>query len=390
MKLPLWQIITGLGITQIIGWGTTYYAIGALSQSIEAETGWSKSLVFGAFSAALLLSATVSKLAGRTIDKHGAKHIMLLGSIMAAAGSLLFSVATIPTLYVIAWLILGVAMRLCTYDAAFTALSQVAGNRTRLSISYLSLFGGLASTAFWPLGHYLSSHYGWQNTFLIYAALHLFICAPLHYFLLSGRSVPTVHEAEVSETDVSGPDRTIPMFVFAGVLATNGFVFAAISAHVLKLFEDINLTPAHAVLLASFIGPAQVLSRIAEIVFGRHWKPSQLGLLAYGLLPVALATLIIGQFSLAAAVVFVLLYGMSNGLTTIAKGAYPLALFGRKNYGETIGTLTIPSLVLNSLAPLIMAYTLSAWGAHASFILCCAVGSLSLLGMIFLAKRYKA
>jgi hypothetical protein len=51
--LPLWIVICGLGITQIIGWGTTYYALGALSQDIAASTGWSKTPIFGAFSAAL-------------------------------------------------------------------------------------------------------------------------------------------------------------------------------------------------------------------------------------------------------------------------------------------------------------------------------------------------
>ena len=40
-RLPLWLVISGLGITQIIGWGTTYYALGALSQDIAATTGWS-------------------------------------------------------------------------------------------------------------------------------------------------------------------------------------------------------------------------------------------------------------------------------------------------------------------------------------------------------------
>ena len=55
-RLPLWLVICGLGITQIIGWGTTYYALGALSQDIAAATGWSTTLIFGAFSAALLLS----------------------------------------------------------------------------------------------------------------------------------------------------------------------------------------------------------------------------------------------------------------------------------------------------------------------------------------------
>ena len=41
------DVFRGLGISQIIGWGTTYYALGALSEDIARGTGWSQSLIFG-------------------------------------------------------------------------------------------------------------------------------------------------------------------------------------------------------------------------------------------------------------------------------------------------------------------------------------------------------
>ena len=59
--MALWRVITGLGITQIIGWGSTFYALGALSEDIANSEGWSKTLIFGAFSAALLLSGLISR-----------------------------------------------------------------------------------------------------------------------------------------------------------------------------------------------------------------------------------------------------------------------------------------------------------------------------------------
>ena len=59
--MPLWIVICGLGVTQIIGWGTTYYALGALSQEIAENPGWSTALIFGAFSASLLLSGLAQR-----------------------------------------------------------------------------------------------------------------------------------------------------------------------------------------------------------------------------------------------------------------------------------------------------------------------------------------
>ena len=87
--MPLWLVITGLGITQIIGWGTTYYALGALSEDIAQTTGWSKALIFGAFSAALLVSGAISPKAGRFVDRHGGRKLMMAGSLLAACGCLI-------------------------------------------------------------------------------------------------------------------------------------------------------------------------------------------------------------------------------------------------------------------------------------------------------------
>ena len=63
--------------------------------------------------------------------------------------------------------------------------SRAAG--ARRAISYLTLFGGLASTVFWPVSHYLSLGIGWAETLLVYAALHLVVCLPIHALVLRRR-----------------------------------------------------------------------------------------------------------------------------------------------------------------------------------------------------------
>ena len=198
--MPLWRVITALGITQIIGWGTTYYALGALSLDIAADRQWSKFLIFGAFSAALLISGFISRAAGRAIDDHGGRRVMAAGSCLAGLGCLILSAATEPWIYVLGWLVLGPAMRLILYDAAFPALAQVAREKSRRSISYLTLFGGLASTVFWPVSHVLSQEIGWRNTFLVYALLHLLLCLPLHLLVLSRSTIPDGHAEAGSAT----------------------------------------------------------------------------------------------------------------------------------------------------------------------------------------------
>lgn len=392
VTLPLWRIITGLGVTQIIGWGSTYYALGALSQDIAQSTGWSKTLIFGAFSAALLLSGLISRRAGHAMDIHGGRRMMAAGSVLSAMGCLMLGFASTPSAYVAGWLVLGLAMRLALYDAAFPALAQVAHGNARRAISYLTLFGGLASTVFWPLSHLLSANFGWQSAFLVYAALHVFICLPIHLTVLGNASNAMAVEASDHAADahepLQGRARLAAMSIFAVALALNGFVFSAISAHVVPLFEGLGFTATSAVTFAALIGPSQVASRLGEILLGRNLKAVHTGLIAIGLLPLALTVFAVGGFGPTAALAFALLYGMSNGLATIAKGAVPLALFGSKGYGLVMGTLAAPNLMLSALAPMLFSILLDRSGAQTGLLIALAIAALSACGMLVLARLH--
>ena len=273
------------------------------------------------------------------------------------------------------------------------SLAQVAREKSRRSISYLTLFGGLASTVFWPVSHVLSQEIGWRNAFLVYALLHLLLCLPLHLLVL-GRDEEhhTAADQELPESTavpfVTGADRNRAMIAFAAVLALNGVVFSAVSAHVVPLFEGLGFTAAAAVTLAALIGPSQVASRIGDILAG-HWvKTMTLGLIAVGLLPLALAIFAGAHFALWAALVFALLYGMSNGLMSIIKGIVPLSLFGRQGYGLVMGTLSTPQLILNAIAPTLFAIVLDQVGPRHGLHIAIFFALASFAAMAYLARKY--
>lgn len=317
---------------------------------------------------------------------------MAAGSLLCAVGLALMGLVPHPVTYVAGWLVLGVAMRLALYDAAFTSLTQIAGDGARRAISYLSLFGGFASTAFWPLSHVLSERFGWAEALCFYAALHLLVCLPIHLTVLrpSGQRSFAPAAADTGGPEpLSGAERRRAMILFALALALNGLVFSSISAHAVPLFEGLGFTGAEAVTFAALIGPSQVASRITEILFGRKLKAVHLGVLAFGLLPVAIAVFSIGGFTAAAALAFALLYGASNGIVTIAKGAVPLALFGRNGFGEVIGRLAAPNLVLNAVAPLLFAWILDLAGPQESLLIAMGVAALSGLAMTTLARLHR-
>lgn len=398
-NLRLATTIVALGITQIIAWGTTFYALGVLARPIMSDTGWSRSLVFAGLSAALLAAGTVSAWVGRTIDRRGALGIMSAGSVLMAVVLVAVSMATSPVAYIASWVALGVAMRMCLYDAAFAAVVQAAPGRGRRAISYLTLFGGFASTVFWPIGHALNEAVGWRQTFLIYAALNLLVCLPLHALALRRRQTPvdatqnmdtpqpTISEDPTAST-LKGRERSFALVLFATVMSLNGIIFSALSAHLVTLLQTKGLAAGLAVGVASLVGVAQVGGRLTEVVFGRRLAALNLARLAVALLPLACLILLMPELGYQMAVVFAITYGVSNGLVTIVRGAVPLALFGAEGYGLILGIIATPILVMGALAP--MAFALLIDFAGSTFaVAALLIGALASLTCVqVLARRF--
>ena len=153
-------VVASLAFTQIASWGGIYYAFAVLLPSIAQSLGNKPTLVYGALSWSLLVAGLAATPVGILLDRHGGRPVMMAGSALAAAGLACLSLANnLPWLY-LAWTVLGLAMAMTLYDAAFATLNRKFPAQARPLISTLTLFGGLASTLFWPLTWALAAEFG--------------------------------------------------------------------------------------------------------------------------------------------------------------------------------------------------------------------------------------
>jgi hypothetical protein len=349
--------VNALGLTQITAWGTSYYCLGVLAKPIAAETGWPLATVFLGFSLSLLVMGLISTWVGRLIDRAGARVVMSAGTVIVSVGLLALSLVRDQLGYFAAWAVVGVGMRCALYDAAFAALVQVVPSRGRRAISYLTLYGAYASTIFWVIGHYLNEAHGWRGTLAIFAAINLAVCLPLNWWGLSRREpAGAAAAATAAATSPDGPVlegrlRTIGIALFALIMSLNGFVFGVISLQLVPLLEAAGLAGAVAVWVASLKGHGQFAGRLVEIFFARNLKVMTVARIAIGIVPLSLVLLMLASGNLLQLVVFTLLLGAAQGVTTIVRGALPLALFGAKGYGAVLGLIATPILFVNALSP---------------------------------------
>jgi hypothetical protein len=340
------------------------------------------------FSAALLVSGLCSPRVGRWVDRYGGHRVIPIGSLIGAAGLASLPFAESAVAWLACWCVIGAGMAATLYDAAFATLGRIFGNGARKPLTWLTLLTGFASTLSWPATHVMLGSIGWRETWLVYAALLALVSAPLAALGLPRSSFldaqPAAGPGRLSAPSAVIAPHGLPFLLTAGGFAAYGFYHGGYSAHALASFNRLGLDAGTVVALAAISGPAQVATRLVEIVFGRGMHPLWMARAAVAMLVCAfglLATFGVTTVSVAA---FFLMYGIANGLFTIARGALPLALFGPVGYGHVMGRIAMPFLVMQALAPIVLALVIErvSDAAALGFIAAVAVVSLACFALL--------
>jgi hypothetical protein len=382
-------VVSALGIAQVLAWGTSFYFPAVFAEPIVAETGWSLGFVVGGTSLGLLVAGLVSPQVGRVIDRRGGRPVLAASSLCYALG--LAGIGLAPTLpvYLAAWAVLGLGMGTGLYDAVFATLGRMYGHAARGPITNLTLFGGFASTVCWPLSARLIEFAGWRGACLIYAALHLCVSLPLQFAVVRSQPEPAPAARAASDAGADAPaaaHETRIVVLLALVQSIAAGIGSIVVVHLLIFLQARGVDFAAAVALGTLFGPAQVGARVVERVFGARYHPIWT-LVAAGALMAAGLALLLGGSSLLALIILV--YGAGYGITWIARGTLPLALFGPVRFPRLMGKLAFPSLIVQALAPSAGALLIETGGADATIALLAgfAALNLALIGLLWATCR---
>jgi len=354
-----WRAVPVLGVTQILAWGALFYPPVLTVPLIAADRGWSAAFTMGGFSLGLLVAGLVSPRISATIDRYGGHRVMPIGSLAGAIGLVALTYAEHPLAYLAVWTLIGASMAASLYDPAFATLGRIFGTGARPAITALTLAGGFASTVSWPVTHVLIDAIGWRGTYLVYAALLAGVAAPLHAFALPrtrAEPLPQARQTTDTPTPAVLPAKGLAFALVATAFAAYAFVPSGLAAHLLAIFQRFGLEPGTVVAIGALFGPSQVAARLIEFLFARNVHPLVIARFAVCVLVLAFLGLAVFGLSVAVAAMFAIMFGAANGLITIARGTVPLALFGASGYGRLIGRIAGPFLVIQAVAPLVLAF----------------------------------
>jgi MFS family permease len=372
--LPVWVLC----VTQVLSWGTLYYAFSVLLGAIGAGHGWGVAEMVGAFSVALLVSGICAYPAGKLMQRFGGRVVMSAGSVVGAGAMLV--VAFSPTLlgFYGGWALAGMAMAGTLYEPAFAALAGIYAGDYKRAVTFVTFAGGFASTVFWPLTERMVVWAGWQGTLVVYALLHLLVCLPLHWFGLPA----VVGAAAQAPVRMAGLVREPRFLLLAGSLTMYATVFSVVSVHLVPLLQAKGATLQHAAWMAAVAGPLQVVGRLIEFRYGGGWSARRTGVLSLAAFVPALLLLMLRPVPVGVLLLAIGVYGMANGIMTIVRSVIVVELFGREQYAQVSGALAAPATLARAGAPF-LASLLLAWAGGYGEVLGVLVGVAVLAAVLF-------
>lgn len=375
-RLPFfygWIIVGVTFVTMAIGVNART-AFSLFFPPIIDEFGWERGVTAGAFSFGFVVSAAVSPLIGRLMDRAGPRAMMELGVALMAGGMLLAPLTTQPWhLYVTIGVMVGAGSICLGYSGQSLFLPHWFNRRRGLAIGLAFAGVGIGSMTLLPWVQHMIEQTGWRTACTAMGILILLVLAPINLLLHKrpediglrpdGDAAPSAAIKPVSyvvDHDWAGIDWTLGRAVrtarfwwislgyFGGL-----YIWYAVQVHQTKYLLDIGFSPNVAVWslgAVSLLGiPGQIwLGHLSDRV-GREWIWTA-GCSGFAIRFAALIAL--KSFPVLTLVYLMVLAqgALGYGLTSIM-GAVVLEIFQGRHFGSIFGTVMLAALAGGAAGP---------------------------------------
>ena len=349
-----WRIVGALSVTETVSWGILYYAFAVFLIPMQRELGFSTAQLTGAFSLALLVSAVAGIAVGRYLDRHSPRALMTAGSAAGVALVLAWSQVSGLAAFYALWTAIGVVMAAVLYEPAFTVLAKwfpAAGERRR-AMTALTLVAALASFIFLPLSQALIDAYGWRDALVILAITLGVITIPLHAFVLRAPGDGSRERRPGARRSARAGEvlRSLPFWLLSAAFFVGTMTGIAMTIHAIPFLLERGYGAGFAAFAVGLVGIAQIPGRaVFALIAGR--LPRELAVAAVFVLIAAGIALIVAVDTTAAALAGLVLLGMGNGMSTLARATAIADLYGGESYGVIAGVAAAGTTAARAAGP---------------------------------------
>jgi MFS family permease len=376
-RLPLfygWVIVAVVFVTMAIGVNART-AFSLFFPPIIGEFGWERGVTAGAFSFGFVISAIMSPLIGRLMDRYGPRAVMELGVALMGSGLLLAPLTTRPWhLYLTIGVLVGSGSVCLGYSGQSLFLPNWFIRRRGLAIGLAFAGVGIGSVTLLPWVQLMIEQTGWRTACTAMGIIVLVVLAPINLLvrkrpediglLPDGDAAPTATSPKPVSNIVdpvwAATDWTLRLAMRTARfwwIATGYFcglyIWYAVQVHQTKFLLDIGFSSSVGVWalgVVSLLGiPGQIYLGYLSDRIGREWVWG----IACGGFAICFAALIALKYFPVLPLVYlmVLTQGvLGYGLTSVM-GPVVLEIFQGKQYGSIFGTIMLAALAGGAAGP---------------------------------------
>jgi MFS family permease len=391
-RLPFyygWLIIGVAFVTMAVA-VTARTSFSLLLPPLIDEFGWDRGLAAGAFSFGFLVSAVISPVSGRVMDRRGPRIVIESGVVLVTLGLFLAPFISNPWHF---YLTLGVAVGAGANLMSFTAHSQFLPNwfvrRRALAISIAFSGVGAGAITLLPWLQTIIARDGWRASCWTMGLIVLLVLGPLNLLVRRGpqslgllpdgerheeagrngkRRSSNVVDAQWAATDwtLARAARTVRFWWIVVGFFCALFAWYAVQVHQTKYLIEIGFDPITAAWglgIVSAVGiPGQIALGALSDRIGREWVWS-IGCAGFA---ICYATLIALEHSPSPALLWamVLSQGALGYALTSVMGPIVVEIFEGPRFGSIFGTITVASIAGGAAGPWIAGTLHDATGSY--------------------------
>jgi MFS family permease len=374
-------------------------SFGVFFKPIEAELGWSRTLISGAVTLSLIVQGFWGIYMGRVNDRFGSRWVLSICSFFMGLGILLVSLTNYSwQLYVFYGVLTGLGM-----GGVFVALLSTVSRwfvKKRGLMSGIVMGGvGVGTVTMAPVSNWLISLYGWRisNIIIGVAVLIIGILASqflrrdpaqmgrLTYGQTEAKPAALSSTAGLSLKDAAG---TWQFWVTSMVYICVGYCTFTITVHLVPLITDLGISSATAASILAVSGGVQslggILCGIAADKIGIRWVVIIcLILISAGLFWLVPTTSVL-MFYLVNVV-----YGLGVGGATAMESPVTAELFGMKSHGVLLGVISSGFTIGAAVGPVVTGYLFDTTGNYQIANIVCGIIGVAGVILIILIKPIK-
>ena len=379
MRLPFfygWVIVAVTFVTMGIGVNArTSFSL--FFSPIIDEFGWERGVTAGAFSFGFLVSAVLSPLMGKLMDRTGPRTVMELGVVLMGVGLLIAPLTTQPWhLYLTIGVLVGSGSVCLGYSGQSLFLPNWFVRRRGLAVGIAFAGVGVGSITLLPWVQSMIDGAGWRQASLAMGILILVVLAPLNLLLrkrpedmalrpdgdaapLPGGSAPpsNILDAGWAATDwtLSRALGTARFWWLALGYFCGLYVWYAVQVHQTKYLVEIGFgstAAAWALGLVSLLGiPGQIALGALSDRIGREWIWT-ISCIGFAICFAALIALETAPTLLLVYLMVAVQGFLGYGLTSVM-GAVVAEIFAGRHFGTIFGTVMFVALAGGAAGPFV-------------------------------------